>query len=291
MKNKLNVGFIGLGLMGLPMAKNILAKGFPLSVYNRSPEKTKELQKLGATVAQSPMELGETCDVVITCVTGPKDVREVLFGKNGVALADRQELVVIDMSTIGPTAACRIADDLREMKIEFVDAPVTGGTMGADKGALTIFIGGKETVVRKVIPVLETMGTDLQYIGKTGMGQAVKLINNLIVGETISALAEGFLLADAMKLPRKKMMQSLQNVFGLSPNMKGKMPNMVIGKHPVSFSIANIRKDLKLAQLELEDKGALPLLKVSEKLYKKGMDEGLGNEDLSAVVKVLEVKP
>lgn len=290
MKSKLKIGFIGLGLMGLPMAKNILTKGFPLSVYNRTSAKTKELQKLGATVAKSPMELGETCDVVITCVTGPKDVREVLLGKSGVALADRQELIVVDMSTIGPTAAMQIADDLKEMKIEFVDAPVTGGTAGAQKGTLTIFIGGKESVVEKVRPVLATMGSDLQYIGKIGMGQGVKLINNLIVGETISALAEGFLLADEMKLPRKKVMESLQNVFGLSPNMKNKMPNMVSGKHPVTFSVANIRKDLSLAQKELESKNKLPLLKITERLYKQGIDQGLANDDLSAVIEVLEEK-
>ncbi len=290
MMNKFKIGFIGLGLMGLPMAKNILAKGFPLSVYNRSPQKTKELEKMGATVAKSPMELGETCDVVITCVTGPKDVREVLLGKNGVALADRQELIVVDMSTIGPTAACRIADDLKEMKIDFVDAPVTGGTSGAEKGTLTIFIGAKESIYEKVKPVLETMGTDLQYIGKIGMGQGVKLINNLIVGETITALAEGFVLADEMKIPRKVLAEALQNVFGLSPNMKNKMPNMIAGKHTVTFSVANIRKDLKLAQIELEQKSKLPQLKVSEKLYKKGIDQGMGNQDLSAVVEVLEEK-
>lgn len=288
--NKFKIGFIGLGLMGLPMAKNILAKGFPLSVYNRSPQKTKELEKLGATVAKSPMELGETCDVVITMVTGPKDVREVLLGKNGVALADRPELIVVDMSTIGPTAACRIADDLKEMKIDFVDAPVTGGTSGAEKGTLTIFIGAKEAIYEKVKPVLETMGTDLQYIGKIGTGQGVKLINNLIVGETITALAEGFVLADEMKIPRKVVAEALQNVFGLSPNMKNKMPNMIAGKHKVTFSVANIRKDLKLAQIELEQKSKLPQLKVAEKLYKKGIDQGMGNQDLSAVIEVLEEK-
>ncbi len=290
MMNKFKIGFIGLGLMGLPMAKNILAKGFPLSVYNRSPQKTKELEKLGATVAKSPLELGETCDVVITMVTGPKDVREVLLGKNGVALADRPELIVVDMSTIGPTAACRIADDLKEMKIDFVDAPVTGGTSGAEKGTLTIFIGAKEAIYEKVKPVLETMGTDLQYIGKIGTGQGVKLINNLIVGETITALAEGFVLADEMKIPRKVVAEALQNVFGLSPNMKNKMPNMIAGKHKVTFSVANIRKDLKLAQIELEQKSKLPQLKVAEKLYKKGIDQGMGNQDLSAVIEVLEEK-
>lgn len=290
MKNNMKVGFIGLGLMGLPMAKNILAKGFSLSVYNRSPQKTKELEKMGASVAESPMELGETCDVVITMVTGPKDVREVLLGKNGVALADRQELIVVDMSTIGPTAACRIADDLKEMKIDFVDAPVTGSVVRAESGELTIFIGGKETVVEKVRPVLAAMGTDLQYMGKIGMGQAIKMVNNLIAGETVATLAEAFILADTLKLPRKKVMDSLQNVFGVSPNMKMKMPNMVSGKFPTAFSVANIRKDLKLAQLELEDKNQLPILKISEKLYKQGIDQGLGNEDLSAVIEVLEEK-
>lgn len=290
MMNKLKIGFIGLGLMGLPMAKNILAKGFPLSVYNRSPQKAKVLEKLGALVAKSPKELGETCDVVITCVTGPKDVREVLMGKNGVALADRAELIVVDMSTIGPTAACRIADDLKEMKIDFVDAPVTGGTSGAEKGTLTIFIGAKESIYEKVKPVLETMGSDLQYIGKIGMGQGVKLINNLIVGETVTALAEGFLLADEMKISRKKMAEALQNVFGLSPNMKNKMPNMIAGKHSVTFSVANIQKDLKLAQNELEDKNKLPQLRVAEKLYKRGIDQGIGNQDLSAVIEVLQEK-
>lgn len=290
MNKKIKVGFIGLGLMGLPMAKNILAKGFALSVYNRSPQKTKELEKLGATVAKSPMELGETCDVVITCVTGPKDVREVLLGKNGVALADRQELIVVDMSTIGPTAACRIADDLKEMKIDFVDAPVTGSVVRAESGELTIFIGGKETVVEKVRPVLGAMGTDLQYMGKIGMGQAIKMVNNLIAGETVATLAEAFILADTLKLPRKKVMDSLQNVFGVSPNMKMKMPNMVSGKFPTAFSVANIRKDLKLAQLELEDKNQLPILKISEKLYKQGIDQGLAEADLSAVLEVLEEK-
>jgi 3-hydroxyisobutyrate dehydrogenase-like beta-hydroxyacid dehydrogenase len=194
------------------------------------------------------------------------------------------------MSTIGPTAACRIADDLKEMKIDFVDAPVTGGTSGAEKGTLTIFIGAKESIYEKVKPVLETMGSDLQYIGQIGMGQGVKLINNLIVGETVTALAEGFLLADEMKIPRKKMAEALQNVFGLSPNMKNKMPNMIAGKHAVTFSVANIRKDLKLAQDELENKNKLPQLKVAEKLYKQGIDQGMGNQDLSAVIEVLEEK-
>jgi 3-hydroxyisobutyrate dehydrogenase-like beta-hydroxyacid dehydrogenase len=167
---------------------------------------------------------------------------------------------------------------------------VTGGTSGAEKGTLTIFIGAKESVYEKVKPVLEAMGTDLQYVGKIGMGQGVKLINNLIVGETITALAEGFLLADEMKIPRKKMAEALQNVFGLSPNMKNKMPNMIAGKHTVTFSVANIRKDLKLAQDELEEVNILPQLKVAEKLYKAGMNKGLGNDDLSAVIKVLEEK-
>lgn len=285
---KLKVGFIGLGLMGGPMAKNIFKKGYPLSVYNRSSDKTKEFKKIGATVYNSPADLGANVDVVITCVTAPKDVREVLLGKQGVAQKAAKGTIVIDMSTIGPKAAREIGEDLAFVGIEFLDAPVTGGTVRAESGELTIFVGGEKRIFEKVREVLEAMGTDIQYMGQVGLGQAIKLVNNLIVGETIATLAEGFLLGEAMGLSRKKIVDSLQNVFGLSPNMRGKMPAMVANKFPVTFSVSNIRKDLKLALEELKKGSPLPLLKISEKLYKKGMDNGFGNEDLAAVIKVLE---
>jgi 3-hydroxyisobutyrate dehydrogenase len=288
MAKKLRVGFIGLGLMGSPMAKNILKAGYPLIVYNRTPAKTNELKKLGAEVGHSPAEVGARSDVVITMVTGPKDVRQVLLGRRGVSVNVDSSPIIIDMSTIGPTSAQEIAQDLKTMGLDFVDAPVTGSTNRAESGELTIFVGGNLKVVEEVTPILKTMGTDVIYMGPNGMGQAIKLVNNLIAGETVATLAEAFLLAERLKLSRKKVADALQNVFAVSPNMKLKMPNMTSNKFPTAFSVANIRKDLHLAQLELDNPSTLPLLKTSEKLYKTGMKKGYGNEDLSAVIKVLE---
>lgn len=285
---KLKIGFIGLGLMGRPMALNILKAGFPLTVYNRTESRTKEFKKLGAQVALSPLELGQKSDVVITMVTGPKDVRQVVLGKKGVAENCESSPIIIDMSTIGPSSAQEIAQDLKTCGIDFLDAPVTGSVSRAETGELTIFVGGKEKTLQKVRPVLEAMGTDIIFMGPNGFGQAIKLVNNLIAGETVATLAEAYLLADNLKLSRKKVTEALQNVFGVSPNMKAKMPNMTASKFPTAFSVANIRKDLNLAQKELDNPNSLPLLKTSEKLYHQGIKNGFGDEDLSAVIKVLE---
>ncbi len=289
MKDGLKVGFIGLGLMGNPMAKNILKKGFDLKVYNRNPKRTLEFKKLGVPVAFSPEDLAKDRDVIVTMVTGPKDVREVLLGKEGVDKGAKKGLIVIDMSTIGPTNAQYIAKDLSQSGIDFIDAPVTGSVIKAVSGELTIFIGAKGSVFNKVKPVLAAMGTDLQFMGSNGAGQAIKLINNHLVASELTALAEATLLADILKLPRKKMASALENVFAMSPLMRQKLPNMVIEKYPTAFSMANMHKDEKLTLEEAEKaKKVLPLLKIVEKLYKRGLEEGLENEDNSAVMAVLK---
>lgn len=282
MKKNLKVGFIGLGLMGNPMAKNILKKGFDLTVYNRTQSKTEEFKKLGAKIANSPVELANVSEIVITMVTGPKDVNQIIssFNKKG--------LIVIDMSTIGSTAAQEIAEKLAKKSIDFLDAPVTGSVPKAITGELTIFIGGDKKVFEKVKPVLQAMGKTLHYIGKSGKGQAIKLINNLLVGETITALAEGMMLADSLNLPRQSVTDALSDVPATSPFMKLKMPNMVNNNFPAIFSLANIRKDLRLALTEAgKDKNRLPILKLVEKLYTKGLKSGLGDKDLSAILEVL----
>lgn len=288
---KLKVGFIGLGLMGRPMALNILKRGFPLSVYNRSAEKTKEFLKLGVKVYDSPAELSANCDVVITMVTGPKDVRKVLFGRNGVVEGAEEGLIVIDMSTIGPTAAQEIASDLGEFKIDFLDAPVTGSTNRAESGELTILIGGEKRVFEKVKPVFESMGKSICYLGETGAGQAMKLVNNLMGGITVTALAEAMILADSLGVKRADVLKALGDAPLISTNMKMKMPLMVNKKYPVAFSMTNMDKDLRLAIEEssresLESR--MPLLKTTEKLLRKGLKMGLSHQDYSAVLQVLE---
>jgi 3-hydroxyisobutyrate dehydrogenase len=284
MTKKLTVGFIGLGLMGNPMAKNILKKGFPLSVYNRSEKRLEEFKKLDVTLANSPKELADSVDVLITMVTGPKDVAEVYLGTNGISKTTNNHLIAIDMSTIGPTAVKKIADKL---SFPLLDAPVTGSTYKAKTGELTIFIGGDKKVYEKVKPVLAAMGTNLQYMGEQGSGQAIKLINNFLVAATITSLAESMLLADALGLKRQKAADALQLVPAVSPFMVMKLPNVVKQEFPVAFSLNNMTKDLQLAVGESKGK-TLHILKQIEKLYKAAQKKGYGEEDMSAVMNVLK---
>ncbi len=286
--SKLKVGFIGLGLMGEPMAKNILKKGFPLFVYNRTLSKTKTLKKLGANVVSSPAEMASVVDVIVTMVTAGKDVQQVLFGKDGVVKANKKGLIFIDMSTIGKIAAIEISKKLKKYGIDFLDAPVTGSTPKAISGELTIFIGGSKKVYEKVKNVLGAMGTNLQYMGEVGSGQAIKLINNQLVASTITALAEAMILADALKLPRKKVQEALKNVPVMSAFMNLKIANFVSNKFPLLFSASNMKKDVSLAILEAKkSKKKLPQLTVVEDLYEKATKK-FGNEDMSKIIKVIE---
>lgn len=287
---KVKVGFIGLGLMGKPMALNIHKKGFPLAVYNRSPKRLADFKKLGISTYSSPAELAKNSDVVITMITAPKDVKEVALGKNGIAESGNKNLVHIDMSTIGPSAAKEVAKGLAKKGIDFIDAPVTGSTDRAKTGELVIFVGGDKKVFEKIKPVLEAMGTELPYMGSIGSGQAIKLVNNLIGGETIAVLAEAFMLGQSLGLTKKQIYEALKNTFSISPNMKNKMPMIVEGKYPVMFSVANMRKDLKLGLTEKSAGTYLPILKTTEAIYKKTMDAGFADEDIAATFKIISQK-
>ncbi len=286
--SKLKVGFIGLGLMGEPMAKNILKKGFALTVYNRTGSKTKSLQKLGAKVANSPSDLASQVDVVVTMVTEGKDVEAVLFGGSGVVKGARKGLIVIDMSTIGKSAAIEIANKLKKYGIDFLDAPVTGSTPKAISGELTIFIGGNKNSFEKVKDLLSAMGTNLQYMGGVGSGQAIKLINNQLVASTITALAEGMILADVLGLPRKKAAEVLKTVPAMSGFMNLKIDNFSKNKFPLLFSTSNMKKDVSLAQQEAK-KGQveLPILSIVEKLYAKALKK-YASQDMSLVIKTIK---
>jgi 3-hydroxyisobutyrate dehydrogenase len=284
----MNVGFIGLGLMGNPMAKNILKAGFPLTVYNRTPSKVIEFKSSGARISGNPKELAATCDIVISMITGPDDVTEVLFGTNGVVEGKHSGLTIIDMSTIGPSAAIKIAKKLGTIGIEFLDAPVTGSTPKAITGELTIFIGGEKDVYEKVKPLLLAMGKNLHYVGGAGCGQAIKLINNYLIATTIAALAEGMVFADAIGLTRSKAEEILKTVPAMSPMMNLKIPNYASNKYPLLFSMKNMRKDLALASVELKKHNLdLPIFQKTGALYNTAIDRGLIDVDFSEVIKII----
>lgn len=286
---KLKVGFIGLGLMGKPMALNILKKGYPLAVYNRTKQKTADLAAGGARVFPSPKELAQNVDVVITMVTNGRDVKKVLFGAKGVVSGvSNKDFIVIDMSTIGPKAAVEIADRLQVKGIGFIDAPVTGSTPKAKSGELTIFAGGDKNIFAKIKPLLKTMGANIHHLGPVGSGQAIKLINNHLIAASVLALGEGMILADSMHLSRQKAAEVLETVPALSDFMRLKLPNFVSNEYPLLFSVANMAKDVSLARQEMRKaRFKLPVLTTVEKVYKKALLK-MPNEDMSKAVKIFE---
>ncbi len=273
--------------MGIPMAKNILEKCGTLSVWNRTPERARELIELGATLCATKKELAESVDILITMVTAGEDVHEVLFWVDGAANALRTDAIVIDMSTIGVEWATRIGTELSALGIHFLDAPVTGSTPKAITGELTIFIWGEKKIFDQAESVLSMMGTNLQYMGKQGAGQAMKLVNNALVAYSMIGLSEVMKLGSAMWLASEKLAEVIKILPVSSPYTVMKVDNLVHDTYPMMFSLANMAKDITLAHEEMQKyRLLLNMLELTYSQYQKGLEQGIGGLDVSAIGKV-----
>ena len=209
---------------------------------------------------------------------------EVIFGKDGVVRHAKKGTVFVDMSTIGPTAAKKIGTKLERIGMHFLDAPVTGGTYGAESGKLTIFVGGNEQIFQKLRPVFSSMGDNIHYMGETGSGQAIKMINNFLIASSLVSLSEGMLLSDAMGLPRKKLAQALATTPAVSLAMNRKLPNYVVNEFPMNFTIRNMKKDLTLAVKEAKNKKHSRVLRFVASLYSSADVNGLSHLDYSQII-------
>jgi len=284
----MRVGFIGLGIMGQPMATNILKVGFPLVVYNRTRSKAEALRSMGASVAESPMDVARRSDVVILMVTDAPDVEELLFSEHGVVKGAHDGLVVIDMSTNSPDHAKHFADTLSKHGIEFLDAPVTGGDKGAREGTLTIMVGGKYEVFVKVKPVLEAMGKTIIYVGNVGSGQMMKLLNQIVVALNTLALSEAVALARRVGINEELLYRVLTSGAADSAIIRYYMPKLMNNDMRPGFKAAHLRKDLKYA-LDVGNKYSVPLFgtALTLQLYNELVSRGLGEEGIHALVKLL----
>jgi len=284
---QLRVGFIGLGIMGSAMAMNIHKKGFPLIVYNRTRSKAEPFAKLGVPVANSPREIAEKSDVVIDMVTDAPDVEEVLLGKDGVVHGAHPSLVVIDMSTNSPEYARYFANRLAEYGVEFLDAPVTGGDVGARQGTLTIMVGGKREVFERVRPVLEAMGKTIIYAGDVGNGQMLKLLNQIVVGIDMLAVAEAMALAKKAGIDMDKLFTVLSTGAANSFTVQYYMPKMMKGDYEPGFRAAHLKKDLRYA-LETANKLGVPLpgTAITLELYNALVAKGLGDKGTQALLRL-----
>ena len=283
---KPTVGMIGLGLMGKPMAKNLSKAGFPLVVWNRTRARADELAADGAKIAASPREVASQVDVLITIVSDPPAVEEVLFGSEGALNAMKRGSVLIDSSTVSPDLARRTAQACAERGVEYLDAPVTGGTWGAEKGELVFMIGGKAEVLERVKPVLEAVGKRFFLLGPNGAGQTVKLAMNLMLALQVEALSEAVALVTSAGVPGEKLVEVMQSSMARSGVLDVKAPQILKNEFPASFPLRLMHKDVRLAlELAKQEGVTLPAGAAAYATYSAVKDASKDDPDFAAVAR------
>jgi len=283
------VGFIGLGIMGRPMARNLMKAGFPLTVWNRSRPGIDELAKEGAAEGTSPADVAGRSDVVITIVGDSPDVEEVALGRQGIVEGAHPGLVHVDMTTMSPQVTRRIAERLAEAGVEMLDAPVSGGQQGAIDGTLSIMVGGKKETLERCRPLLEAMGRKIVHCGPSGAGQTVKLCNQVAVVLTNLGVCEALVLAARSGIDPRVMIEAVSAGAGTSWQLQNLAPRMVERDFRPGFKVAHQRKDLRLALEAAEKLGmSLPGTSLVQQFFSALEAEGLGEEGTQALVKAVE---
>src|SRR3954452_17653570 len=284
------VAFLGLGIMGEPMAANLVRAGYELRVWNRTPSRAADFAtRHGAHPGSTPAETADTSDVLITMVPDGREVKEVLFGDRGAAEGLRRGSLVIDMSTIAPRDSLEIAERLQNDEIGFLDAPVTGSRPKAEDGPLTILAGGSETDFERARPVLEAMGKLVVHVGPQGHGSVVKLLNNTTAAVNALAVAEALVAAQKAGVDADKLRQVMAAGSGGSAMLELKAGPMVEHSFEPLFKLAHMLKDVRHCLTEVERLGArMRLGEVAEADYSRADRKGLGEQDFAAVVEVVE---
>ncbi|HEX8860326.1 MAG TPA: NAD(P)-dependent oxidoreductase [Actinomycetes bacterium] len=283
------VGFIGLGIMGTGMTRNLLRANVDLTVYNRTPARMQPLADAGAATAASPAALASGADVVFVCVSDTPDVEQVLLGDDGVLEGARPGTLVVDMSTISPRATRELAQRLREADVAMLDAPVSGGSEGAAKGTLSIMVGGEAADLERARPYFEAMGSTITHVGPIGAGQSCKLVNQILVVVNMLAAAEALVFAEAAGLDLERTLEAVVGGAAGSWMLANRGPQVIERDWRPGFTIDLQQKDLRLV-LEAADENAAPVLATSTvfQLYRTLQREGLGAEGNHALVKALE---
>ena len=285
----MNVGFIGLGIMGKPMVANLIKGGHTLYLSSRSGI-PQDLAAAGGKACASAKEVAQKSEIIITMVPDTPDVEKVLFGKDGVAEGLSAGKIVVDMSSISPIETKVFAERIRKSGADYVDAPVSGGEVGARNAALTIMVGGSEAAFAKVKPLLELMGKNITLVGEVGAGQICKVCNQIIVALNIEAVAEALLLASKAGVDPGKVRQALMGGFAASRVLEVHGERMVKRTFDPGFRIELHQKDLNLALSSARAlKMSLPNTATAQELFSACQAQGGGKWDHSAMVKALEM--
>ncbi len=281
----MKVAFLGLGIMGRPMAANLAKAGNDVTVWNRTPGKTVE----GARTAATPSEAAKGADVVWMCVSDTAAVEGILFGKNGVESVLRQGMIVVDSSTISPTATLRFAERVRAKGADYVDAPVTGSKVAAESAQLIFMAGGREKTLAKLQPLFAAAGKKIVRMGETGKGQAAKIAMNLQIAMIYEGFAEGLALASALGVEPEKLVELIGATMVRSGVFDYKAPFVLKQDFSPNFPLRLMRKDLHLVRDAAQEIGlALPGAATVRELYDRALDAGLGELDYAATLKLLQ---
>jgi 3-hydroxyisobutyrate dehydrogenase len=280
------IGFLGLGTMGAAMAGHLVRSGRTVTVWNRTPGRAADLVEAGAAEADTPAAVTRASDVVLLCVSDTPDVEAVLFGPRGVAEAARQGLLVIDCSTIAPGATRAMAGRLAEAGVDLADAPVSGGSEGAQKATLTIFVGAEPTVFERARPILEVIGRTITHVGPVGSGQAVKAVNQVILAGTYLGVAEGIVLAIKAGLDVDQVVGALGGGAAQSWVLANRSGRMLANDYPLGFKVALHLKDLGIALgLAAESGVELPVTELCAEIERGLVAAGHADDDISAVAR------
>jgi 2-hydroxy-3-oxopropionate reductase len=286
----LKVGYIGLGLMGKNIARNILKAGFPLVVHNRSRVAIDELVAEGAVSASSPAEVAGQVDVVFTNLPDSPDVEKVVLGENGIITGAKTGLIWVDNSTIKPAVARKVAAKLSEKGVLSLDAPVSGGEIGAKNGTLAIMVGGPASALEIVIPIFNAMGKTITHVGDSGAGQIAKAANQIMVAAQMVAMGELIIFAQKAGADPQKVVEAIKGGAAQCWTLDVKPPRLFKGIRTPGFKAQMQAKDLNIIMETAHEYGIpLPSAALDAQLYNSMVELNLGNQDNSAVIGILEL--
>jgi 3-hydroxyisobutyrate dehydrogenase len=280
----MKIGFIGLGTMGVGMSLNLLKAGHDVTVHNRTREKEAAVAKEGARRAESPREAADGAEIIVTMVSDTPDVEEVVLGAEGVIQGAPRGAIVIDMSTISPTATRQMAAALDKKGIKMLDAPVSGGPEGANNGTLAIMVGGDAAAFEKALPILEIMGKTVTHVGPIGAGQITKAINQIIISGTYLTVAEGLTLGMKAGLDMEKVIAAISGGAASSWVLHNRGINVVNNSYPLGFRVKLHHKDLRIALETARELGVtLPAAALVAQIENGLIARGFGDDDVSAI--------
>jgi 3-hydroxyisobutyrate dehydrogenase len=283
------LAFIGLGIMGAPMAGHLLAAGHPMTIYSRTKSKADPLVKRGAMLVESPAEAARHAKVVFVCVTDTPDVKDVLLGEKGVIHAAEHEMIVVDHSTISPAATREMAHALHQKGASLLDAPVSGGDVGARNATLSIMVGGEKKAFNKVESILKLMGKTIIHCGPSGAGQLTKLVNQILVSVNLMAVSEAMIFAKKSGLDPEKTLEVVGGGAAASWQLANLAPKMIAGDFRPGFMINLMQKDLRLLMQSAEESNtSLPAASLVHQLFAAAQAAGHGKDGTQAMFTVLE---